>query len=91
MVEKVARFLYHCTYLSCHLSPCDLLTSTSVAITKLACPFVLHEHITNYYIQHLEFISMWIFLLYLIQNIMGTPESTWFHLGQKKVLMFSLE
>jgi len=56
MVNEVAKLLNHCTYLLSQPLPPLLLptapansssTSSSASITKLARPFVLHEHITS--------------------------------------------
>jgi len=52
IVKEVAKFLYYCTYLPplplplLHL-PTSSSASVSLSITKLARPFVLHEHITG--------------------------------------------
>jgi len=51
VVNEVAKLLYHCTYLSplpsLSMQPPPHPTSSSASVSKLAHPFVLHEHFTS--------------------------------------------
>jgi len=61
VVNEVAKLLYFCTYFHfCHLCPCCLLLSPRLPLPvfKLACPVVLHEHITS-----ISMIHGWLWLI----------------------------
>jgi len=58
VINGVANLLYHCTYLSLLPSlsmlphPLSTSSSTCFSITKLACLFVLNEHITSIHLAY---------------------------------------